>query len=105
QENVMNNVVVYVEDPVHALQVLQPALSLSQQHVLNPTRWLVVGCAPRVTHHASKWGTHSARNAWRRKWGDEVSGQIVPVLRKDGDEVITLLAQANAADSDRNADS
>ncbi|MCY7371548.1 MAG: hypothetical protein LH479_11995, partial [Polaromonas sp.] len=34
QENVMNNVVVYVEDPVHALQVLQPALSLSQQHVL-----------------------------------------------------------------------
>ena len=87
----MDNIIVYVDDAAHALHILQPMLP--EGHAPNPTRWLVVGCAPRVTHHVSKWVTHSARDAWRRKWADKVFGQVVPMLRKEGDEVITLLAQ------------
>jgi hypothetical protein len=88
----MDNIIVYVDDAAHAVHILQPMLP--DGPAPTPTRWLVVGCAPRVTHHVSKWVTHSARTAWRRKWADKVFGQVIPVLRKEGDEVITLLAES-----------
>ena len=90
----MDNIIVYVDDAAHAIQILQPMLAGGGQSPGGaPTRWIVVGCAPRVTHHVSKWVTHSARDSWRRKWADKTFGQVVPLLRKDGDQVVTLLAQ------------
>ena len=88
----MENIIVYVDDAGHALQMLQPMLPAGR---LLPTRWIVVGCAPRVTHHVSKFVTHSARDSWRRKWSDKVFGQVVPALQQEGDDVVTLLAQGN----------
>lgn len=88
----MNNLIVYVDDAAHALHILQPLLA--EEQVPGQTRWLVVGCAPRVTHHVSKWVTHSARDAWRRRWADKVFGPLVPMLLRDGDEVITMLAES-----------
>ena len=93
----MDNIIVYVDDASYALQMLQPMLPSVESTVQGPTRWIVVGCAPRVTHHVSKFVTHSARENWRRKWSEKVFGQVVPALRREGDTVVTLLAQATLA--------
>ena len=89
----MENIIVYVDDAGYALQLLQPMLPASRSAL--PTRWIVVGCAPRVTHHVSKFVTYSARDSWRRKWSDKVFGEVVPALQQEGDAVVTLLAQGN----------
>ena len=87
----MDNIIVYVDDAAYALQMLQPMLAAGDRRT--PTRWIVVGCAPRVTHRVSKWVTHSARQGWREKWADKVFGQLLPLLQKEGDSVLTQLAQ------------
>jgi hypothetical protein len=87
----MDNIIVYVDDASHAVQTLHPMLPV--RGPADSTRWIVVGCAPRVTHHVSKFVTHSARDSWRRKWSEKVFGQVVPLLHQDGDAVVTLLAQ------------
>lgn len=88
----MNNIIVYVDDAAYALQMLQPMrlVDSGNGHV----RWIVVGCAPRVTHRVSKWVTHSARESWRGKWADKVFAQLQPLLQQGGDTVVTLLAES-----------
>ena len=71
--------------------MLQPMTLSSKPR--NPARWIIVGCAPRVTHRVSKWVTNSARESWRGKWADKVFGQIVPQLQRNGDTVTTQLAR------------
>ncbi len=88
----MDNIIVYVDDAAYALHMLQPMLAAGDART--PTRWIVVGCAPRITHRVSKWVTHSARQSWREKWADKVFGQLLPVLQNEGDTVLTQLAQA-----------
>lgn len=89
----MENIIVYVDDAGYALQLLQPMRPADRS--AQATRWIVVGCAPRVTHHVSKFVTYSARDSLRRKWSDKVFGQVVPALQREGDDVVTLLAQGN----------
>lgn len=89
----MDNMIVYVDDAHYALQILQPMRQTGS--TANPTRWIVVGCAPRVTHRASKWVTNSARESWRGRWAEKVFGQLLPLLEQDGNTVITLLAKTN----------
>ena len=88
----MDNIIVYIDDAAYALQMLQPMLPTGEQR--NPTRWILVGCAPRVTHRVSKWVTHSARESWRGKWAEKVFAQLIPLLNKEGDTVLTQLADA-----------
>ena len=66
----MDKWIVYVDESEHALQVLQPLLERADQR--RPVQWLLVACPPRVTHHASKWVTKSARDSWRGKWADKL---------------------------------
>ena len=87
----MDNIIVYVDDAAYALQMLQPMLATGDGRTR--TRWIVVGCAPRVTHRVSKWVTHSARQSWRAKWAEKVFGQLQAVLQKEGDSMLTHLAQ------------
>jgi len=87
----MDNIIVYVDDAGYALQLLQPMLPAGSSR--SPTRWIVVACAPRVTHHVSKWVTHSARESWRGKWAAKVFAQLVPLLQQEGDTVVTQMAQ------------
>jgi len=87
----MDNIIVYVDDAGYALHMLQPMLP--EGNARNPTRWILVACAPRVTHHVSKWVTHSARESWRGKWAAKVFAQLVPLLQKEGDTVVTQMAQ------------
>lgn len=87
----MDNIIVYVDDAAYALQMLQSMRADSASR--KPTRWIVVGCAPRVTHRVSKWITHSARESWRGKWADKVFASLVPLLQQGGDIVVTQIAQ------------
>ncbi len=90
----MDNIIVYVDDLAYALQLLEPMQSSSNAR--GPSRWIVVGCAPRVTHHASKWVTNSARESWRGKWAEKLFANLVPLLQLGGDTVVTRLAKPSS---------
>lgn len=86
----MDRVIVYVDDAAYAQQVLAP---LFAQGTAAQTQWVLVACAPRMTHRISKWVSHSARENWRTKWADKLFAQIVPVLRVPATRVTTVLAK------------
>lgn len=92
----MDNVIVYLDEAAYALTVLPSMLPAAQPRA--PIRWIVVGCAPRVTHHVSKWVTHSARQNWRGKWADKVFSQLLPALQGPGDEVVSQVASGPLCD-------
>lgn len=81
----MDKVIVYLDDPACARQQLHAAGE--------PTHWLLVACAPRMTHRISKWVSHSARENWRTRWADKLFAQVVPPLRARGDAVTPILAR------------
>ena len=97
----MENIIVYVDDLAYALQILQPMHPAGNAR--SAARWIVVGCAPRVTHRASKWVTHSARESWRGKWAEKVFSQLTPLLQQGGDLVVTRLAKTTPLPSQTEA--
>jgi len=96
----MEKIILYVDDAAYArdhlterLAQLGPAL----QHV-SAVQWVLVACAPRMTHRISKWVSHSARENWRAKWFAKVLHELEPVLRQGGHEVTPLLAKGPLAE-------
>lgn len=89
----MNKVIVYLDDPAYARQRMHAASG--------PTHWVLVACAPRMTHRISKWVSHSARENWRAKWADRLFEQVVPSLRARGDSVTPVLARGPLPDLTR----
>ena len=88
----METIIVYIDDADYAIQLLAPMLPESAE---TPTRWVLVGCAPRITRHISKFVTQSARAGWRGSWADKVFSRVIPHLQntdKPLDTVITQLA-------------
>lgn len=81
----MDKVIVYLDDAAYARTQLPAGAE--------PTHWLLVACAPRMTHRISKWVSHSARENWRAKWADKLFEQVVPPLRERGDAVTPILAK------------
>jgi hypothetical protein len=82
----MEKVIVYLDDPAYARQQMPAAEGI-------PRHWLLVACAPRMTHRISKWVSHSARENWRSKWADKLFEQVVPGLQERGDTVTPILAR------------
>ena len=82
----MEKVIVYLDDPAHARQKM-PGMNGA------PTHWLLVACAPRMTHRVSKWVSHSSRENWRAKWAERLFEQVVPALMARGDTVTPILAR------------
>ena len=85
----MEKIIVYLDDAEHAHQQLAP-MKLATSAA---THWVLVACAPRMTHRISKWVSHSARENWRAKWADKLFDQIVPQLQANGDTVTQVLAK------------
>jgi hypothetical protein len=81
----MDKVIVYLDDPAYARHNL-PAAAV-------PTHWVLVACAPRMTHRISKWVSHSSRENWRAKWADKLFDQVIPPLQERGDAVTPVLAR------------
>ena len=87
----MDKIILYVDDAAYArehLQRLAPvADSAASRH------WVLVACAPRMTHRISKWVSHSARENWRAKWFARAQEALVPALAHDGAKVTAVLAK------------
>lgn len=86
----MHKVIVYVDNAACAQQVLAPLFASESS---TGTHWVLVACAPRLTHRASKWVSHSARENWRAKWADKLFAQLLPMLRAPSGCVTTVLAK------------
>lgn len=95
----MEKIIVYIDDAEYAQQQLMPMKPHGQtSHVAaTATHWVLVACAPRMTHRISKWVSHSARENWRIKWADKLYAQVVPALQERGDSVTTVLAKGPLA--------
>ncbi len=89
-----NKIIVYVDDAAHAQQVLSPLLESETAGM----RWVLVACAPRMTHRISKWVSHRARENWRDKWADKLFAQLLPGLTTGGSTVTTVLAKGPLAE-------
>ncbi|MES2613365.1 MAG: hypothetical protein V4679_24145 [Pseudomonadota bacterium] len=86
----MDKVIVYMDDAAHAQQILAPLFARGSA---GNTHWVLVACAPRMTHRISKWVSHSARENWRAKWADKLFAQVVPSLRAHPDHITMVLAK------------
>jgi hypothetical protein len=88
----LETIIVFIDDADYAVQMLQPMLPAAH-HM--PMRWVLVGCAPRITRRISKWVTQSARQSWQTSWADKVFAQLAPMLQTPSraqDVVTTQLA-------------
>lgn len=72
----MRYTAVYLDDAEHARRRLEPLLSAAPA----PAHWLMVGCAPRLSHRVGKWVSHSSREHWRQKWLQRLRSELEPAL-------------------------
>lgn len=86
----METIIVYIDDADYAIKLLEPMLP---QQSSNPTRWVLVGCAPRVTRHISRFVTQSARAGWRGSWADKVFARVMPQLQNHARPLDTVITQ------------
>jgi hypothetical protein len=89
----MDRLIVFLDDAPHAWGVIEPVLRNGAGSAQR--QWILVACAPRVTHHVSKWVTHRARESWRGKWSDKIFAQIVPRLQAAGQQVQVCTGKSN----------
>ncbi|RZJ14272.1 MAG: hypothetical protein EOO54_19475 [Haliea sp.] len=91
----MEKIIVYLDDAGYAQKHLAAMRAGgAASHGKPPaTHWVLVACAPRLTHRISKWVSHSARENWRARWADKLFAQVVPSLQAVGDGVTTVLAK------------
>jgi hypothetical protein len=95
----MEKIILYVDDAAYAREFLA---RLSPEAVGTGARqWVLVACAPRMTHRISKWVSHSARENWRAKWFAKVQEQLLPALRLEGGQVTPVLAKGPLAELTR----
>ena len=86
----METIIVYIDDADYALPLLQAgAQSPNAPH----THWLLVACAPRITHRVSRFVSNRSREQWRTKWADKLFQSCVPLLQAQGSQVTPILAR------------
>lgn len=86
----METIIAYVNDAAHAHPLLQAAGGMPQAR---QTHWVLVACAPRITHRISKFVSNRSRENWRNKWANSLFETCVPVLDAQGVRVSTVLAR------------
>ena len=89
----MEKIIVYLDDAAYAQQQLAPMKTTVTGSPAAATHWMLVACAPRMTHRIGKWLSHSAREKWRDHWAGELFTAIRPVLCTGADEVTTVVAK------------
>lgn len=77
----MEHIAVFINDAEHARRTLEPLLARGAA----PTRWLMVLCAPRLTRHAGRWTSRSAKAHWRQEWAAQARESLAPLTRRTGD--------------------
>ncbi len=92
----MDTIIAYVDDAAYALRMITPLLANAP--TAPPVRWILVGCAPRLSRHVSRWVTESARQSWRGVWARKIFDSLAPLMQGAGDIVITRIAQQPLCD-------
>lgn len=92
----MEKIILYVDDVTYASE--QFAELAPDAHSVVARHWVLVACAPRMTHRISKWVSHSARENWRAKWFSKVQAQMLPLLERNGGQVTPVLAKGPLAE-------
>lgn len=72
----MEQIAVFVDDAEHARRILAPMLA----EAAGPTRWVIVGCAPKLTHRIGKWVSHRSRENWREQWARTLRQRLEPAF-------------------------
>jgi hypothetical protein len=70
-------IIICVDDADYTREQLAHQLTAEE-----PTRWVVVACAPRMSRRIGKWLSHSARENWRDKWTDKLFARLLPMLER-----------------------
>lgn len=91
----METIIVYLDDAEYAQPLLQ---SMSQSPHAANTHWVVVACAPRITHRVSKFVSNRTRENWRTKWADKLFAQALPLLESGGGRITPWLARGPLAE-------
>lgn len=86
----METIIVYLDDADYAQPMLQ---SMAQSAHAGRTHWVVVACAPRITHRVSKFVSNRSRESWRNKWADKLFAATTPLLVQSGARVTQRLAR------------
>lgn len=86
----MQTILLYLDDADYAQSLLQ---SFTVSAHAAQTHWVLVACAPRITHRISKFVSNRARENWRSKWADKLFASVVPIVAKTGGRTTTMLAR------------
>jgi hypothetical protein len=82
----MDTVAVFVDDADYAARLLGPMQ-------VQATHWVLVACAPRLTHRIGKYVSHSSREQWRERWTAKLFARLQPQLAQLHGTVETMLAR------------
>lgn len=88
----METIILFVDDAAYARDQLRLHVP-SDPAPAGTVHWILVACAPRMTHRISKWVSHSARENWRAKWFTKTQDQLLPLLSQGGCQVTPVLAK------------
>ena len=91
----METIFVYLDDASYAQPLLE---SMSRAPHAKQTHWVLVACAPRITHRVSKWVSNRSRENWRNKWADKLFAETLPMLQSEGCQVTAVLARGPLAE-------
>ena len=72
----MERIAVFYDDAEHARRMIDPMLADGA----DPSLWVMVACAPRMTHRIGKWLSNSAREHWRQQWAGQQRAALEPAL-------------------------
>jgi hypothetical protein len=85
----MDKFIVYIDDAEHAMNQLRAAASSGDTQ----THWVVVACPPKLSRHAGKWISQSARVSWRNRWASALFSEVKPALTALDGTVQTCVAE------------
>lgn len=91
----MQTILVYVDDAAHAQPLLDAALQAP--HAAS-AHWVLVACAPRITHRVSRFVSNRSRESWRNKWADKLFQEMQPVFEGKVGKFSQLLARVPLQD-------
>lgn len=87
----MQTIIAYVDDADYAQHLLQAAVMAPHAQ---GAHWVLVACAPRITHRVSKFASNRSREHWRNKWAERLFQACVPAVQSCGAQVSTVLARS-----------
>jgi hypothetical protein len=95
----MDRIAVFVDDADHARKLLEPMLGQKP----DGTTWLVVMCAPKLTHRIGRWVSNRSREQWRERWSARLRQELAPVFTRPdaGPQVEWMLARGPLQDLTR----